>query len=286
MRKVFTFIAYTIVLLFIGRNLTFLPKINPLTNPQKETAEVEKDIKKMIHQLKGNYSLYYASLINDTHFGINEKQTFIGASVNKVPLVTTLYALASKGKINLEESITLTKDDIQDYGTGKLRYEKPGSTYSLKTLAQLSLQQSDNTAAHIIATRIGMDVVQKMVNEWGLSQTNMANNKTSPYDMYLIFRKIYNGEIANPSLTKELLEFFTDSDFEDRLPVYLPKGALVYHKTGDTIGGLHDVGIIENNGKAFYLGVMTSDIADKENETKQLIGIIAKKVFGFTQELQ
>lgn len=72
----------------------------------------------------------------------------------------------------------------------------------------------------------------------------------------------------------------TDSDFEDRIPPLLPKDVNFYHKTGDTVGGIHDVGIVEKDGKAFFIGIMTSDVGDKEKETKQYMGIIAKKIFG------
>lgn len=284
MKKFIAIIIYTIVILLVGRSLIFLPKIGLITNPQKETETVKKDIKKITDEAPGSYGIYYTSLANDNSFGINEKQIFTGGSVNKVPIIAVLYHLADKGKVNLDKVVTLKKEDIQDYGTGSLRYQKPGTTYSLKTLAKLSLRQSDNTAAHIISTKIGTEIVQKTINNWGLSQTNMVNNKTSPYDMYLLFAKIYKGGVTNEALTKELLGFLTESDFEDRIPINLPKDVKVYHKTGDTLGGVHDLGIIESYGKAFYLGVMTTDIGSNENETKQYIGIIAKKIFNFFQD--
>lgn len=284
MRKLLFIVIYTIVILLVGRSLIFLPKIGFITNPQKETEAIKKDIKKIIDEAPGEYGIYYASLVDENNFGINEKQIFTGGSVNKVAIIAVLYHLANKEKVNLEEVITLKKEDIQDYGTGSLRYQKPGATYSLKTLAKLSLRQSDNTAAHIISTKIGPDIVQKTINEWGLSQTNMVNNKTSAYDMYLLFAKIYKGEVTNQALTKELLGFLTESDFEDRIPINLPRDVKVYHKTGDILSGVHDLGIIEDKGKAFYLGIMTTDIGNNENETKQYIGIIAQKIFNFFQD--
>ncbi len=139
MRKFIFIIIYTIILLLVGRSLIFLPKIGFITNPQKETEAVKKDIEKVTDEAPGSYGIYYASLIDDNNFGINEKQVFTGGSVNKVPIIAVMYYLASKGKINLDEVVTLKKEDIQDYGTGSLRYQKPGTTYSLKTLAKISV---------------------------------------------------------------------------------------------------------------------------------------------------
>lgn len=279
MKRIILFIIYITLALIVGRNLTFLPKFD--FTGEKQTEFLKKEIQEIVTRQKGNYSVYFADLNSQDNFGINENQIYKGASLNKVYIVAVLYQLANKGKIDLNEKVTVQKNDIQDYGTGNLRYEKPGSVYSLKTLTKLALEKSDNTAAFIIAGKIGMDNVQKTIESWGLKQTDMKNNTTSLLDLSILFKKIYRKEVANTALTKELLDFLKDTDIEDRLPMLLPEKVNVYHKTGDGIGNVHDVGIIEKEKNAFFLGVMTSDIGDKENETKRTISQIAKRLFDF-----
>lgn len=281
MRKLFTIAIYTLTVLLIGRSLPFLPRISFVTNSFANTEKVKKEIESLIQKQKGEYSVYFKDLKTHEAFGIREKTVLTAASLNKIPIVAVLYHLASQNKINLEEKVTLQKEDIQDYGTGKLRYEKPGRTYSLKTLTKLALVSSDNTAAHILANKIGEDVIQKTIENWDLTQTSMKSNKTSVYDMHILFDRLYKGAIASEALTQELLGFLTNSDTEDRLPLLLPKESVVYHKTGDAIGNLHDVGIIESNGTAFYVGVMTSDIGEAEKEAKITIARIANELFFF-----
>lgn len=244
--------------------------------------ELKKQIQEFTKDKKGNYSIYFSDLNSkNLSLGINEHAIYTAASVNKVAIIAVLYYLAGKEKINLDEKITVQESDIQDYGSGSIRYLPVKSIYSLQTLAKLSLEQSDNTAAHIIANKIGVDNIQKIINSWGLTQTDMVNNKTSLSDMYLLFKKIYSVEITTPSLTKELLDFLSDTYIEDRIPASLPSSAVVYHKTGDFIGGMHDVGIIKNGDAVFFLGVLTSDIGDTEKDTKNAIAKIAKKIFDF-----
>jgi beta-lactamase class A len=281
MRKLLTVIVYTILVLLIGRNLSSLPRFTVLSNPQHYATELQAQTKKIIAGKKGSYGIYYADLTTGQHFGINEHQMFTAASVNKVPIIAVLYYLENKGKLNFDEQITLQQSDIQDYGTGSLRYAKLGTTYSLKSLAKLSLQQSDNTAAHILGERIGMDVIQHTINDWGLTQTDMANNQTSPQDMELLFQKIYTNHITTPAKTQELLQLMTNTDIEDRLPSELPAGTTVYHKTGDAIGSLNDVGIIKRNKHVFFLGVLTSDIGSDEATAKKTIADIAKNTVAF-----
>lgn len=282
-RKFATILVYSFLMLLVGRNVAFLPQFSLFTQTRGDqplfVTKTKQDIQNIIAKANGNYSVYFSDLTDGSSFGINEHEIFTGASINKVQIVTTLYYLENKGKINLDEQITLQQEDIQDYGTGSLRYKKPGSVYSLKTLAKLALQQSDNTAAFIISNRIGVATIQQIIERLGLTQTDMANNKTSLSDMRILFQKIYQDKITTPAKTQELLGFMRDTDIEDRLPALLPKDAVVYHKTADAVGSVHDVGIIEYHGKRFFLGVFTSNVAGKEDTTRVIIAHIAQTVF-------
>lgn len=281
-----TVIIYTIVILLLGRNLTFIPLLPALEKPKPTIESVQQEIETIIQKQKGNYSVLLVDYATDFRFGINDAEIYTAASVNKVPIIATLYTLANNSKIDLDETITLQEEDLQDYGTGRLRYEKPGSVYSLKTLAKLALQQSDNTAAKIISTRIGVDTIQKTIEEWGLTQTDMVNNKTSLSDMAILFHKIYSGDVTNPGRTKELLQFMTDTDFEDRIPHLLPETAKAYHKSGDAVGSVHDVGIVEHKGRIYFIGILTADVGNQGNETKGAIAAIAKRLFDFAETLE
>lgn len=286
MRNLLTLLVYTFVILLIGRNFLFLPRFSLFSTEKAYPSELKQQTQTIIAKQPGNYGVYFLNLSNGQNFGLNEDMTFTAASVNKVPIVAALYYLNHQGKVDLDEKITIQSDDIQDYGSGTLRYQTAGTVYSLRSLAKLSLQQSDNTAAHVIAKRIGTDVIQHLVDTWGLTQTSIDDNKTSAKDMGLLFQKIYRGQIASASLTKELLGFMRDTDSEDRLPALLPSDAIVYHKTGDAVGSLHDVGIIKRGNLVFYIGVLTSDIGNYEDQTKQTEAKIAKNILDFYAKRQ
>lgn len=281
MRKLLTIIVYTILVLLIGRNLISLPRFTVLSSPDTYIKELQKETEKNIEGKKGNYGVSFLNITTKETFGINESEMFTAASVNKVPIVAVLYALEHQDKIDFDEQITLQENDIQDYGTGSLRYQKTGTTYSLKTLAKLALKESDNTAAHILNNKIETERVQAMLDSWGLTQTNMEENTTSPSDMQKLFLKIYNNEITTEGKSKELLGFMQNTDIEDRIPSLLPEGTVVSHKTGDAVGSLHDVGIITRNDTSYFLAVMTSDIGEDEQAAKKSIADIAQNIFTF-----
>ena len=276
-RRIAVLFVFAIFFIFLGRHLTFLPVINLSTNPKE--VDLKSDIEKTIKDKAGFYSIYYKDLNSGNYFGLDEKQIQTAVSVNKLPIIAALYYLDRQGKLSLDDKITVQKEDVQDYGTGSIRYQEMPQTYSLRNLAKLALKQSDNTAAHVLSLKIGEENVQKLAEAWGLHQTNMVNNKTTVYDMSLLFEKIYKNEITDQARTNEMLEFMTDTNFEDRLTKSLPKDIKVPHKTGDGEGSIHDIGIIKTEKGTYILGVMTSDIGEAEEETKNTIAEISKKIF-------
>lgn len=238
-----------------------------------------------IQKNSGTFSVYIYDLKENKGYGINENMVITAASVNKIPILATLYKMAGEDKIDLEKIIIPQPSDIQNYGTGSIRYDPTGTPYSLKTLARLMMEKSDNTAAYLFAQIIiKPSNIQKQVDDWGLTQTDISGNKTSVFDMNILLQKIYRGEITTPSLTKEMLDFMDISDFDDRIPKGVDEGVKVYHKTGDEVRKIHDVGIVDLPKRPYFIGVMTTDVTNEE-ETKNTIAKISRKVFDFMKSL-
>jgi beta-lactamase class A len=257
-------------------------KVLGIFSVRKDAATLKKRIQSAIGDTFKNYSVYVVDYHSNFFMGINESEMFTAASVNKLPIMAALYNEAQNGTINFDQVITLQPEDIQDYGTGSIRYDPPGTTYTVKTLVRLMMQKSDNTAAFLLGNYVvGLPAVQSIINSWGLTQTDMANNKTSNKDMELLLRKIYGNNVANPALTAEMLGFTRDSDFENRIPGDLPKDVTVYHKTGDGgTGEVHDVGIVIHGNTTYYMGILTSNAGDADAASK-LEAKISKIVYDF-----
>ena len=289
-------VLFFILIILIGvfvRNV-LLQKKTPLSQPpikkisksqlQKKEELVGK-IREIINNKSGSYSILVSDFTTNDSFGINENTVFTGASVNKIEVLAALYFLTDQGEINLDKAITIQQEDIQDYGTGSIRYENPGTVYSIKTLARLMMEKSDNTAAYLIGDQVvGMNKIQNLINQWGLKQTDMINNKTSSTDQEKLLRMMYEGKIAKPALTSEMLDFMNDSDFEDRIPALLPKEINVYHKIGNEIKNTHDVGIVDLPNRPYCIGVFTVDNPDEQDAIK-IIAQISKLVFEYMKGL-
>lgn len=257
-------------------------KVLGVFSVKKDPEVLKKKVTDAIGDKWRNYSVYVSDLNSGFEMGINEHEVFTGASVNKLFILAALYDQAQHGIINFDQIITLQPEDIQDYGTGSIRYDPPGSTYSVKTLIRLMMQKSDNTAAYLLGHYVvGMDEIQEKINSWGMTQTDMVNNKTSNTDVARLMEKIYRGNVTNPSLTAEMLGFLKDSDYEDRLPGKLPKDVTVYHKVGSgETGEVHDVGIVVHGGTKYYIGILTTNVPDPDAAAR-LEADISKTVYDF-----
>ncbi len=257
-------------------------KVLGIFTVRKNPADLKKQIRSVVGNTFKNYSVYVVDWRSNFSMGINESEIFTGASVNKLPIMAALYSEAQNGNIDFDRVITLQPEDIQDYGTGSIRYDPPGTTYTVKTLVRLMMQKSDNTASFLLGNYVvGLPAVQSIIQSWGLTQTDMESNKTSNKDMELLLRKIYSNAVVSPSSTAEMLGFMRDSDFENRLPADLPGGTTVYHKTGDgDTGEVHDVGIVTGDGTTYYIGILTTNAGDPEAASK-LEAKISKIVYDF-----
>ncbi len=301
--KTLRFIPFFLGILSLTGGLFFLLEKNPISSTtvsplpdevspnilsrlfrkKKDMNILKTRLMQQIGTTEPNYSIFVYDIKNSSSLGIHETALHTGASINKLPILAVLYYLAQKGTIDLDRIVTLQEDDIQDYGTGSIRYQKPGTQYSIKTLATLMIKQSDNTAAYILANHIiGVSMLQTILTGWGLTQTDMANNKISAYDLFLLMKKMYEERVANHALTLDMFSTMKDTDFEDRIPSNLPSEAVVYHKIGTGVGVVHDAGIVVSPTSTYFVAFLFSNVVN-EQKTVARIGDLSKTVYDFLQ---
>src|SRR5581483_6616880 len=74
--------------------------------------------------------------------------------------------------------------------------------------------------------------------------TRLASpQRTSASDVALFFRRTHATAAADP-VSGQLYDLLARQQVNDRIPVGLPPGTPIAHKTGDRIGWAHDAGII------------------------------------------
>lgn len=247
---------------------------------EKEESKEEflVNLEQKINVLKGTYGVYVKELENGEEFGLNFEEEFTAASVNKLPVVIYFYKKVEEGKLSLDEEYILAKEDIQDYGTGSMRYDEPGKTYTYRDLARLSIKKSDNTANYVLIKILGRKNIQAWLDDLGLKRTSIEENTTTAKETGGLLERLYQSELVGEEYREEIFSLMTKTDFEDRLPKLLPLKVRVAHKIGNEVGVFNDGGIVFEK-RPYVICILTKDA--REAEAEEVIPEISKMVWDY-----
>ncbi|HUV47289.1 MAG TPA: serine hydrolase [Candidatus Bathyarchaeia archaeon] len=241
---------------------------------------VKKSTELLVQGLQGEYGVYFYQLKQNEFFGINEDQVFTAASVNKVPIIVSFYQKVDEAKLSENEIYTLKKEDVQDYGTGSMRYDEAGTVYSYLKLVELSGKESDNTAALVLLNLLGGDIEQHF-KTLKMKNTSLEENTTTPKEMGDYWVKLYNFELISSKSTEKVLDVLTNTQFEDRISKGVPEYIDVSHKIGNEIQVVNDCGIILSNNP-YVLCVLTRGVF--EEEAIKVIPKISRLIWEFAKK--
>jgi beta-lactamase class A len=243
----------------------------------KDISVLKKEIEAYISKYKGQYGVYYLNLEDGTNFGINSTDEYIAASTVKIPINLYLFKQIKEGKVNPENTMVYTKEDYEG-GTGKIQYAKVGSKYTIRKLSEYSIELSDNVATNMLLRLLGRLNVKNYMRDLG--GTVVANNKniSCPMDMAIYMKEVYKFSDENPELGKELMGYFENTIFNDRIPKLLPEDVKVAHKIGNQVAALHDVGIVYAK-TPYIISIMSKGI--NEEEAYDVIAEISRMVYDF-----
>jgi len=232
----------------------------------------------------------YDNVTNQILFERDMQEPVPGASLIKLFIVGTVYNLAQTGTTNLEESITVTAEDITSGTSGLL----VGEVRTIRELCYLMLRDSDNTAGNIILKRIGFDAVAAFDQSLGFSQTRVErffleteaiaqgrDNITTVADVLRLFQFLYTDELVSVSASQEMRQALSDkSDIEaSRIARLLPQTNItIEDKSGQILSRQNDAAMISFR-KSSYIIIVFSNSIEGLNTTADTISQGSRLVF-------
>ena len=224
-------------------------KINKCLNTSLPESEISESISKKIDSLNNlfandssNFSYYYSDLNSGYSLSYNEKAENWAASIIKAPVAIYIYTLASKGEVDLEEQLTYTSGFYAE-GTGRIRYQKVNTKYTIRTLVEYAIKYSDNIAHRMLVRHFGMDNIKEFWRTKGstsIFENNQMFSNFNALDGYIVMKELYKFSTEN-EYGEELLSFFkaakpnfVTGDEDDEIA----------HKYGWGQNALHDLTII------------------------------------------
>lgn len=178
-------------------------------------------------------------------------ETFSTASLIKVPILVTLYDLASQGMLSLDDPLTVLKID-QVPGSGVLQFMHPGMSLSVHDAAALMIVLSDNTATNLLLDRIIIRRVWDKMEKLGLPHTKVHSKTflrmssvamdssvkyglgvSTPNEMAHLFELLAQGKAVNPAADSAMLDILANNA-DGELMQRSIESLRVPHKTGAT----------------------------------------------------
>ena len=264
---------------------------------------LEARITPLVKAHKGRVAVAVKNLKTGEEFSLNADEVMPTASLIKLPVMVEVYCQAAEGKVKLDTTLTLTKDDKVP-GSGILTsHFSDGATFPLKDAVRLMIVFSDNTATNMVLDQIGIASTNGQMEKFGLKETrinakvfkggttSVSPERTKKYglgsttarEMVQLLELLEAGKAAPPEACQEMLKHLQACDDKEKMTRFLPAGTGVAHKTGSVNAGKTDAGIISTKGGPVALCVLTDGNEDQrwtaDNAAQILIGKIARAVY-------
>lgn len=257
------------------KNMPLIRPVLAYNNPETKSSSPLKDDLKSIIDAKVNaneittVAVYYRDLNTGRWFGINQDETFVPASLFKVPLMITYLKMAEKDNGLLSKVIVdnLTDDQNKNETIKPLKSAISGRTYTVDQLLHYMIEGSDNNATVILFKYVDKEVLKQVFSDLDIAVPNTINSDfISVHNYSFLFRVLYNASYLSHDMSEKGLEMLSKIDFEDGLRKNIPINITVADKFGEyyLIGGnvvnehqLHDCGIVYHPKHPYILCIMT-----------------------------
>lgn len=244
---------------------------------------------------------------NGPHVSINGDSLVHAASTMKVPVLIALAQRADRGLLRLDDSLTLqnrfasivdgspyTLDKADDSDDSV--YERVGQQVSIRWLATRMITHSSNLATNTMLTVVAADSVTALTRTLGTTRMMVRrgvedtpafrlglNNTTTAHDLARVMAAIATDRAASPAQCAWMRDVLFAQHWNSSIPVGLPAGTRIAHKTGDITRVEHDAAIVyPQSGAPYVLVVLTSGV-EKQAEARTLIADIARLVHAAMQ---
>ncbi len=241
---------------------------------------LRKVLEQRFSSLNVPYSFYFEYLPDGTSIRIGDDKELVAASLIKLPLVMNLYRAAELGRIDLEKVVTVTPAEV-DNTYGSLWQRGAGTRLTLRQAAQLALEESDNTAAHVIfdATQGLLTYDQESLAQLDVDQSMDQGQAVISAKSYTsVLKSLYFSSYLIKTDSQELLGYLTKSTAKNRLVKDLPGTIAVAHKIGvyNAAWSESDCGIVYVPKRPYAICVM---VGLPEDQANQFIADISKNTY-------
>ena len=152
---------------------------------------------------------------------------------------------------------------------------------------------SDNTATNMLINILGMDNINKTLEDLGAVKTKLnrllfdsdaskkgIENYIAVEEMGMLLEKLYKDELISKEASKEMKRVMLEQQINHKIPFYI-SDIPIAHKTGEDDGITNDIGIVFAE-KPFILCFAANEV--NVPETERAYQDIAREAYKYTMK--
>jgi len=235
--------------------------------------KLQQELDAIAVRLDGRVAYALDHPASSTRVERNAQESYIAASVIKVPILAEAFRQVAEGMMSWDETMVVMASDKVG-GSGVLTVMHDGLQITPMDAAVLMTVVSDNTATNMLIGRLGVDNISGFLRRRGCLVTRCVrklydwpaikkgiHNYISAGEITDMLRDAASGKLVDPSSDAAMLDIMKKQHYRDRIPHLLPKGAVTANKTGDLDEVEHDAAVVWlPNGDWFALTICVGDL--------------------------
>ncbi|MFK7818628.1 MAG: serine hydrolase, partial [Planctomycetaceae bacterium] len=254
---------------------------------QQSQEKLSDKLRPLIEKHDGAVGVFVKNLKTGEQFGYRENEVMATASLCKLGVMVSAYRRADAGVVDLNQKITLTKDDMVP-GSGVLtQHFSAGTTISLRDAIRLMIVYSDNTATNLVTDAIGLKITSDEMTALGFPETKIHSQvyrrntsvfperskkyslgSTTAAETVRLLEQLHNKTCATAASCEAMSKHLLQCDDDTKIAAGLPAGTRYANKTGAVSAIRCDAGLIDSPGGTIAICVLTNNNKDKSWSTK------------------
>lgn len=229
-------------------------------------ADFVKELSALAGPLGGTTGVWVASVASTVPwFTLEPDRPVIAASLYKLAVLLEVERRVDAGELTYKDPLEITDADVGPDGSN----EYPGTVLSVDEALEQMITYSDNGAALAFVRTLGSDRINATLAKLGFSGLHVArdaddDHTVTPRALGSLFAALAQRRLLSPAASDRMVARLRRQTINDRLPVLLPPGTAVAHKTGDLIGFTHDAGIVFAGSQPVIVVVLTEGAAAED----------------------
>jgi len=204
----------------------------------------------------GHVGFYFKNLISGETLGYRENEVFLAASVIKLPMFFCISKWAAEDEASMEETLTVRQaDKVPICGALTLFTGEP--QVDIRTLCNLMISLSDNTATNLLIRRFRIPAYEEEFKNLGLTGTKLRRllfdeaasddgieNTIVPREMGDLLEQIYRRSFVSAEVSEAIENTLFLQQINHKICGIIGEEVPVAHKTGEDENLSNDVGLV------------------------------------------